>query len=123
MPTTSYIKIFGPPVLEAIKALEQISVDIPEVCITDFVIANEIPRNLARDVGGWFDSRGVTIPIERCNSIISKSGQKLGDYDFFFEWFSNPSMDQLSDLIEKIDDILDPLGCRYTISTKRTRRG
>ena len=123
MPTISYIKIFGPPVLEAIKALEQIAVDIPEVCITDFVIANEIPRSLARDVGGWFTSRGVTVPIERCNTIISKSGQKLGDYDFFFEWFSDPSMDQLNDLIEKIDDILDPLGCRYTITTKRTRRG
>jgi len=118
MPTTNYIKIFGPPVLEAIKALEQIAVDIPDVCITDFVITNEIPRSIARDIGGWFTSRGVTIPMERCNTIISKSGQKLGDYDFFFEWFTEPTMDQLNQLIEQIDEALTPIGCRYTITTK-----
>ena len=119
MPTTSYIKIFGPPVLEAIKALEQLAVDIPEVCITDFVIANEIPRSLAKDIGGWFDSRGVVVPIERCNTIISKSGQKLGDYDFFFEWFKKPTTDELYNLIEKIDEALAQIGSRYTITTKR----
>ena len=118
MPTTSFIKIFGPPVLEAIKVLEQLAVDIPDVCITDFVIANEIPRSLAKDIGGWFDSRGVTVPIERCNTIISKSGQKLGDYDFFFEWFKKPTTDELYNLIEKIDEALAPIGSRYTITTK-----
>ena len=31
----SYIKIYGPPLLKAIKALEKIAVDMPEVCIMD----------------------------------------------------------------------------------------
>lgn len=29
----SYIKIFGPPVLEAIVELEKIAINMPEVCI------------------------------------------------------------------------------------------
>ena len=34
----SYIKIYGPPVLKAIKALETIAVDMPEVCIWNTII-------------------------------------------------------------------------------------
>ncbi len=57
--------------------------------------------------------------MERCGKIISKSGEMLGDYDFFFEWFKNPSQAEINQLIEKIDEALSPLGCSYTITTKR----
>jgi hypothetical protein len=36
----SYVKIVGPPLLEAIKALEKMAIDMPEVCIMDTVIEN-----------------------------------------------------------------------------------
>ena len=115
----SYIKIYGPPHLKAITALEQIAVDLPETCIMDRAIYNDIPKSLATDVGGWFTSRGVVIPIERCESIISKSGESLGEYDFFFEWYSQPKREQIVDLIERIDEALTKVGCMYTITTER----
>jgi len=126
----SYIKIYGPPVLEAIKKLEKLAVDMPEVSIMDYVIAQDISPSVVKelDVGkvtaggsisGFFLERtGVVLPVKRCHSIISKHGQKLGEYDFFFEWYEEPKGSQLNDLIGKIDEALKPLGCLYTITTK-----
>ena len=114
----SYIKIYGPPVLKAIKALEKIAVDTPEVCIMDTILAGDVRLTLdeAQDYFGPL----VTYEIDekRCGKIVSKSGEKLGEYDFFFEWFKNPSQQELNDLIEKIDNALAPLSCNYTITTK-----
>ena len=121
MPTVSYIKIYGPPVYDAIKELEKIAIDMPEVCIMDTIIGY-IP-----DIGIFADHEytsnhfGVVptdLEVERCNTIISKSGEKLGDYDFYFEWFTKPTMEQINLLIKKIDKTLKPLGCGYTITTK-----
>jgi hypothetical protein len=127
----SYIKIYGPPVLEAIKELEKLAIDMPEVCIMDYVIAHEISPSIAKEldvsrvsaeggsVPGFFMQRtGTVLPVKRCRSIISKHGQKLGEYDFFFEWFEEPETAQLNELIRRIDDTLKPLGCLYTITTK-----
>ena len=36
----SFIKIYGPPVLKAIRELERIAIDMPEVCIIDTVIVS-----------------------------------------------------------------------------------
>jgi hypothetical protein len=127
----SYIKIYGPPIFEALRELERIAVDMPEVCIMDYVIQNDLSSQLARDVGGstvetsdvsipgfFMQRTGVAVPVKRCHSIISKHGQKLGEYDFFFEWYKKPETSQLIDLIKEIDDALKPLGCLYTITTK-----
>ncbi len=127
----SYIKIYGPPVLEAIKKLEKLAVDMPEVCIMDYVIAQDISPSVAKEldvskvsseegsISGFFLQRtGVVLPVKRYHNIISKHGQKLGEYDFFFEWYEKPKGSQLNDLIGKIDDALKPLGCLYTITTK-----
>ena len=114
----SYIKIYGPPHLKAIKALEEIAVDLPETCIMDHAILNDIPKSLAGDIGGWFSSRGVVVPVERCKSIVSKSGESLGKYDFFFEWYAKPKIDQIVDLIERIDEAMIKIGCMYTITTE-----
>ena len=114
----SYIKIYGPPVLKAIKALEMIAVDLPEVCIMDTSIAVRRARPRDEDVSAYFGGLSV-IKAERCSNIISKSSESLGEYDFFYEWFVKPSMDQLNDLIDKIDATLKPLGCMYTITTKQ----
>jgi hypothetical protein len=119
MTKTSFIKIHGPPVLKSIRALEKIAVDMPEVCIMNTLIIESQPE-FADPVytNEYFSSIPAPIEVERCNTIISKSGQKLGEFDFFFEWFTDPSMEQLNELIEKIDEALTPIGSRYTITTK-----
>jgi hypothetical protein len=126
----SYIKILGPPLLKAIRELEKVAIDMPDVCIMDFVISSEIPPSLARDLGGYsvesrelvsnyfFRGTSTRIPVERCQTIISKSGESLGEYDFFFEWFKKPTIDELNNLIEKVDEALTPLGVNYTLTTK-----
>jgi hypothetical protein len=115
----SYLKIYGPPILKVIKKLEKVAVDYPEVCIMDTIIATgglqfHTPEGIADLFGGLEE-----ITFERCGSIISNSGESLGDYDFFFEWFVDPNTDQLNALIENIDKALKPLKCMYTITTKR----
>jgi hypothetical protein len=50
--------------------------------------------------------------------LISRSSQVLGDYDFFFEWGIEPTVQQISELIEMIDAALIECGCKYTITTK-----
>jgi hypothetical protein len=115
----SYIKIYGPPIYKAIKELEKIAVDMPEVCIMDTIIAQDLPSFRDTDyVSDFFELPLGSITLERCDNIISKSGETLGEHDFFFEWFTGPSMDQLDMLTQKIDEILEPLGCKYTITTK-----
>lgn len=122
----SYIKLYGPPVYDAIKELEKIAIDMPEVCIMNPAIAALPPIYTERQEGtplvsgvayDYFMELGE-ITEERCNTIISKSGAKLGEYDFYFEWFKKPSMDELNNLIKRIDKILAPLGTKYTITTK-----
>ncbi len=66
----------------------------------------------------YFRSSGVFVTQERCESIISESGQALGEYDFFFEWHEKPNTSQLRDLIVKIDEALADVGCHYSINTK-----
>lgn len=119
----SYVKIYGPPVLKAVRELEKIAVDMPEVCIMDTLLEQALPSlyDRVRDfdiVSDYFGSMPTTITRERCGTIISSSGERLGEYDFYFDWFTEPNMEQLNDLIEKIDEALEPLGCKYTITTK-----
>jgi hypothetical protein len=118
----SYVKVYGPPLLKAIKALEKVAIGLPEVCIWNTFMAS-VPSFSSygdtnyRDVSGYF-ARVGEVPEKRCSTIISKSGESLGEYDFFFEWFKNPTMDELNNLIEKIDEALAPLGVKYTLTTK-----
>jgi hypothetical protein len=118
----SYIKLYGPPVYEAIKTLEKIAIDMPEVCIMNPILAQSEPTHdesqLRDGVQAYFGYYG-DISVERCDKIVSKRGELLGDYDFFFEWFKKPTIDQLNTLIKKIDESLKPIGCRYTIVTKK----
>ncbi len=124
----SYVKIYGPPLMKALKALEKVAVDMPEVCIMDTNIqavmdspadpSIKTEDTLLDSVQWAAQYLGGDITKERCDTIISKSGQKLGEYDFFFEWFEKPNMGQIEDLIKKIDEALEPLGVKYTLTTK-----
>ncbi|OGD52786.1 hypothetical protein A3K81_06830 [Candidatus Bathyarchaeota archaeon RBG_13_60_20] len=126
----SYVRIYGPPLLKALKALEKVAVGMPEVCIMDTPIAAHIgisqmdlgdrliEPSLASQEGVMkYFGEGV-ISGKRCDTIISKSGESLGEYDFYFEWFIKPTMKQVEDLIERIDGALEPLDVKYTITTK-----
>jgi hypothetical protein len=132
----SYLKLFGPPISEALRELYKIAVDMPEVCIMESAFIKDLPSSLAHDiggrrmeglgvepyyerVGGYFRSQGIEISGERCLNIISDSKHLLGDYDFFFEWLQEPNVDQLFDLVKKIDEALVPVGCKYTITSKK----
>ncbi len=122
MATISYVRIYGPPILKAIRELEKLSVDMPEICIMDSILANAPELNTyltdPRATGDYFQAIPIDVKVERCGTIISKSGEKLGEYDFFFEWFTKPTQAQVNDLIEVIDEKLAPLGCKYTLTTK-----
>jgi hypothetical protein len=113
----SYIKIFGPPVLKSLRALEALAVETPTVCIMDTIMAQELPQLGQADAVMDFFSHAGEITVERCDNIISKSGGELGEYDFYFEWFVPPTQDQINELIQNVDDALSPLGARYTITT------
>ena len=114
----SYVRIYGPPLLKALKALEKLAVGMPEVCIMDTMIESAMPQfNAKEGVMNYFATVGG-IPDKRCGSIISKSGAKMGDADFVFEWFKEPKAEEINLLIEKIDEVLQPLGVKYTIASK-----
>ena len=112
----SYIKIYGPPIVKAVKALEKVAIDMPEVCImtTEFTLG--LPLQ-GEPLMNYFGGPG-SISEERCGTIISKSGETLGEYDFYFEWFTEPTMVQVEDLIKRIDEVLEPIGVKYTLTTK-----
>lgn len=116
------MRIYGPPILKAIRELEKLAVDMPEICIMDTILANAPDLNSyltdPRAAGEYFSAIPINVKVERCGNIISKSGERLGEYDFFFEWFTEPTQSQVNDLIEVIDEKLAPLGCRYTLTTK-----
>jgi len=117
----SYLKLYGPPVYEALKALEKIAVGMPEVCIMSqmYTVSIPNPSTSPEMAYNYFsDLLSVDVDRDRCDTIISKSGERLGEYDFFFEWFKDPTMDELNDLIRRIDEALKPLGTRYTITTR-----
>jgi len=114
----SYVKIYGPPLLKAIKTLEKLAIDLPEVCIMDTMIASDVDSiNYPDGVSNYFAPLG-SVSDERCEKLISKSGESLGENDFYFEWFKTPTTDQINEIIVKIDEALAPLGVKYTISTK-----
>lgn len=121
----SYIKIIGPPIVETIKALEKVAVEMPEVCImsTPIEVSLRVPTSSpgyaglddAFSINTYFDSE---MPEERCDRIISKSGESLGEYDFYFEWFKEPSMKDIMMLLEKVDATVAETGASYTVTTK-----
>ena len=84
----SKIKIYGPPMDKAIANLQKLSEKLPTIS----------KGNL---------SSGV---IPSCETLI-------GDFDFVFHWSKKPTEKQLRELISKIDDVLEDIGCRYTITT------
>jgi len=87
-PGQSKIKIYGPPIADALAELEK--------------IANELPT-----ISEGLIARGM----------IPSGKAVMGDFDFVFYWAKKPEGIHLRELIKKIDNALQNLGCRYTITT------
>jgi len=122
MPKT-YVRIYGPPLLKAIRALEGVAVDMSKVTGVKFSHrCVPYPTRMQTDDRSW-DNYLIKLKetYEDCyepQQIISEGSMTLGEFDFVFEWVDKPSMGKIQDLIDKIDDSLTPLGVRYTLTTK-----
>jgi hypothetical protein len=120
----TYVKIYGPPLAEALNVLQRIAAEMPEV--SHYHILSGYLEVPFYPFGPVTDSAGSGYALESSGSVtekathplISKSGHTLGDHDFFFEWREDPTWDQMRDLISKIDKAFASLGCKYTLTTK-----
>ena len=119
----SYIKIYGPPILEAIKALEAVAVDLSRITKLEFSHKCLPYPSLARSVGtrNWNayvkNMERMYVDCYEPVRLISEAHQQLGEFDFFYEWDKDPSMKQIEELLGKIDVALEGLGCYYTVNT------
>lgn len=119
----SYVKIYGPPVMGAIKALEAVAIDMSKA--TDLKFSHKCipyPTRMQSSTNDWDqymkDMQRLYVDCYEPVRLISDSHQLLGDYDFFFEWTEEPKTAQVEELLKKIDDALEGLGCNYTLTTK-----
>ena len=114
----TFLKLEG-PVNDGVKALEKLALETPEVCIMDTYIQSEAPMfNTQTGIMDYFEATGEAME-KRCSNIISKSMIDMKGYDFVFDWFKEPTKDQMDMIMKKIDDALKPLGVKYTYTTKK----
>jgi hypothetical protein len=111
---------------KAIEKLEELAYNMSEVCILSRSIMDKIPSAYQSGtmsaqgmtdwaVGYFAQIENVDVSEERCSKIVSKSKEKLADYDFMFEWFEEPTGAQKRDLEEEIKATIESTGCKATI--------
>ncbi len=112
----TYVKLQGAAVNDGIKELEKLAVGMPEVCITNtFIQADPDMFNTQTGILNYFPmSEGLE---KRCDTLVSKDKDTKG-YDFVFDWFIAPTSAQLQDLNKKMEEVLTPLGLKFTAETK-----
>lgn len=118
---SSYIKIYGPPVLASIKALEAVAVDMSKA--TSLKFSHKcLPYPMQSNTRDWDEylknMERMYVDCYEPVRLIIEGQQQLGEYDFVFQWTEKPSMKKIEDLLGKIDEALKDLGSRYTITTK-----
>lgn len=117
----SYIRIYGPPIAKALRVLEKIATESPEVMISSYystIIPTPFTPDYPEAMSRYYATMPDEIPVKEKEKLISKSGHTLGEYDFFFEWARDPSWEEVEKLLTKIDEALAPLGCRYHMVTR-----
>lgn len=119
----SYVKVYGPPVLKAIKALEAVAVEMSKTTSLKFShTCIPYPTRMQSDKTDWNsylnNMKQNYVDCYEPVKIISNSQQLLGEYDFFYEWTEEPTMVKIEGLLGKIDEALDGMGCSYTMTTK-----
>jgi hypothetical protein len=112
------IRIYGPPYLKAIAALEKIATESPKICMMNSILLHADPYMQMVDwLYNYFKGRGK-VSYERCGSILAKA-EDIEGYDFVFVWMLEPSKGYVDELIERIDKALKPLGAMYNITFKK----
>jgi len=119
----SYVRIYGPPLLKAIRALEAIAVEMSKAVDVKFShTCLPYPSRTQSDIRDWNqylkNMENMYVDCYEPVKIISDASEMLGDYDFFFEWSGTPKTEQLKNFIEKMDKALGDLGCYYTVTTE-----
>jgi hypothetical protein len=118
----SYIKIIGPPLHEAILALQSISKEMPLVTHREVFTETKQPDFTDIDASRDFfmNTHLQDYPIYRNNQVnIIKNGKAvMGDYDFIFEWVQKPTVENIIELVKRIDEEFSRLGSQYMMSTK-----
>jgi hypothetical protein len=119
----SYVRIYGPPLLKAIRTLEGVAVDMSKE--TEVKFSHKCvpyPTRMQSDKNDWNSYlQNMQKTYKDCyepEKIISDASMTLGDYDFVFEWTSKPSIKQIENLITKVDAALAKVGVLYTLTTE-----
>jgi hypothetical protein len=119
----TYVRIYGPPLLKAIKALEGVAVDMSKA--TEVKFSHKCvpyPTRLQSDKRDWNNYlKNLQSTYTDCyepQKIISDASMTLGEYDFMFEWTEKPTMKKIQGLIEQIDGALGDLGVHYSLTTE-----
>jgi hypothetical protein len=122
MPKT-YIRIYGPPVLKALRALEGVAVDMSK--ITDVKFSHRCvpyPTRMQTDDRGWDtylkQLQSTYTDCYEPEKIISDASMTLGEYDFVFDWSKKPTRKRLMELMDKVDSALSTTGVLYTMTTE-----
>ncbi|MBN2334641.1 DUF1508 domain-containing protein [Candidatus Bathyarchaeota archaeon] len=69
----------------------------------------------AENTVDYFKSSGEVVSRERCSNIIADSSYRLGRFDFYYQWWTIPTLTQIHDLYGRIDEALEPLGVWYKV--------
>ncbi len=98
----SCIRLYGPRILEGLAALEAMVEEIREDASLSRIMTRLDP---AMDL--------IT------EQMMADVEEVLGEYDFVIEWRNPPPRKSLDELIARLDRVLEPTRCRYTITTVR----
>lgn len=121
--TKTNVRIYGPPLMKAIKKLEGVAVEMSKAVEVKFSHkCVPYPTRLQSDRTDWNTYlKNLSNTYTDCyepQKIISDASMTMGDYDFIFEWTTKPRMKQVQGLIEKIDKALDKVGVYYSLITE-----
>lgn len=114
----TYVKIYGPPIVEALKALEDVAREFakkhPGIKYFHYLSAYRTAVPPFKPIEDVTELRVIDFE----DKLLSKSGWSLGEYDFYFEWERKPTFEELKELIGLIDKALAKVNCEYIVVTK-----
>ncbi|MHA2233377.1 MAG: hypothetical protein ACXAB4_12915 [Candidatus Hodarchaeales archaeon] len=97
----SYIKLYGPKIDQALLDLDK---------LVDELIQVE-------------DGKSAGIRYEKKKGMLAKffggkhHRETIGDYDYELNWHEDPQVEEMMELVKRIDEKLAAIGTRYTITS------